>query len=154
MATTLIRPDGKPAKSETSRLAPLDAAYVRAEERVLDPTKLTDSMLARLPQPVGWRILILPYQGKQKTKGGIILADETRERSALATVAGFVVAVGPDAYADKNKFPAGPWCKKGDWILFGRYAGARFKLEDGEARILNDDEIIATILDPEDVFSV
>jgi co-chaperonin GroES (HSP10) len=151
--TTLVRPDGKPAVS-TDRLAPLQDAYVRAEERVLDPTKLPDELVARLPQPTGWRILILPYRGRAMTKGGIIRPDEVQERSALATVAGLVLAMGPDCYTDKEKFPGGPWCKKGDWILFGRYAGARFKLEDGEVRILNEDEIIATITDPEDILYV
>jgi co-chaperonin GroES (HSP10) len=55
------------------------------------------------------------------------------------------------AYADTNKFPNGPWCQKGDWIVFGRYAGARLNIDGGEIRILNDDEILARINDPEDV---
>lgn len=150
---TVILPDGS-INAPSDRLKPLHQAYVRAEERVLDPTKLPKDVVDRLPQPTGWRILILPYRGRQKTKGGIIRPDEVQERSALATVAGYVLAVGPDAYSDDKKFPAGPWCKKGDWILFGRYAGARFKLEEGEVRILNDDEVIATISDPEDVLYV
>ena len=66
----------------------------------------------------------------------------------------YVLAVGPDAYADKNKFPAGPWCKKGQWVMIGRYAGARFKIEGGEVRIINDDEVIATIADPDDIVNV
>ena len=59
--------------------------------------------------------------------------------------------MGPLAYADTVKFPAGPWCKKGDWIIFGRYAGARMNIDGGEIRILNDYEILATIHDPEDI---
>jgi len=82
------------------------------------------------------------------------LADEYVERQTLATVVGLVLAVGPDAYGDENKFTAGPWCKKNDWILFGRYAGSRFKIDGGEVRILNDDEVIATIADPEDIMNV
>ena len=58
------------------------------------------------------------------------------------------------SYKDEEKFPNGPYCKEGDWILFGRYAGARFKIEGGEVRILNDDEIIATIGNPEDILHV
>jgi co-chaperonin GroES (HSP10) len=62
-----------------------------------------------------------------------------------------VLAVGPLAYADENKFPTGPWCKKGDWIVFGRYAGARLPIDEGEIRIINDDEVLALIQNPEDI---
>ena len=92
--------------------------------------------------------------GQAKSKGGIILPEETREREHYATVCAYVLKVGPDAYKDKDKFPDGPWCKEGDWILFGRYAGARFKLEDGECRIINDDEVIGTIKEPSDIVHV
>ena len=59
--------------------------------------------------------------------------------------------VGPEAYKDKQKFPSGPWCKEGDWVLITRYAGSRIRIEDGELRIINDDEIIATVNDPRDI---
>lgn len=129
-------------------------AYVKEEDRHLDPALLSASALERMPQPSGWRILILPFRGLGKTKGGILMADETIERNSLATVVGYVLAVGPLAYADKDKFPTGPWCKKGDWVMIGRYAGTRFRIEGGEVRIINDDEVIATVLDPADVLSV
>ena len=93
----------------------------------------------------------LPYKGQGKTKGGIILADETIEERGYTTVTGLVLKVGPDAYKDETRFPNGPWCKKNDWIIFGRYAGSRFGIEGGEVRILNDDEIIAVVKDPEDI---
>jgi len=105
----------------------------------------------KLPVPTGWRILVLPFKGKKKTKGGILYSDEQIERQQLATVCGTVLAMGPDCYKDNEKFPRGPWCKKGDWVIFARYAGSRFKIEGGEVRLLNDDEIIATIKDPEDI---
>jgi len=132
----------------------LEKAYVEPKDVVFDPSKLDKSVMERLPQPTGWRLLILPYRGAAKTKGDVYLPEEFVERQSLATVVAYVLAVGPDAYADTNKFPAGPWCKKGDWVLIGRYAGARFKLEGGEVRIINDDEVIATIVDPADVMSV
>jgi co-chaperonin GroES (HSP10) len=69
----------------------------------------------------------------------------------VATVCGYVLKVGSLAYKDKEKFPEGPWCAEKDWVIFGRYAGARFKIDGGEVRILNDDEIIAVIQDPEDI---
>lgn len=139
---------------EKSEAIDISSAYVPEEERSLDPTKLPTSALERMPKPTGWRILILPYKGSGKTKGGILMADETIERNSLATVVGYVLAVGPEAYNDKEKFPTGPWCKKGDWVMIGRYAGTRFRIEGGEVRIINDDEVIATIVDPADVLSV
>ena len=92
----------------------------------------------------------MPFKGKKKTKGGILYSDEQIERQQLATVCGNVLAVGPQAYKGE-KYPEGPWCKVGDWVIFARYAGSRFKIEGGEVRLLNDDEIIATVKDPEDI---
>ena len=106
---------------------------------------------SKLPVPTGWRILVLPFKGKKKTKGGILYSDEQIDRLQLATVCGNVLAIGPQAYQDKERYPDGPWCKVGDWVIFARYAGSRFKIEGGEVRLLNDDEIIATIKDPEDI---
>ena len=104
-----------------------------------------------LPNPTGWRILVLPYKAKEKTKGGIILSDKTVTESQIATTCGLVMDIGPDAYNDKDKFPNGPWCKKKDWVLFARYAGSRIYIDGGEIRVLNDDEILGTIDDPEDI---
>ena len=111
----------------------------------------TDKVLERLPDPTGWRILVLPYKGQGKTKGGVILADETIEERGYTTVTGLVLKVGPDAYRDETRYPNGPWCKVNDWIIFGRYAGSRFGIEGGEVRILDEDEIIAVVKDPEDI---
>ena len=107
----------------------------------------------KLPRPTGYRILILPFSLPQVTKGGIHIAKSTLDKERLATDVGYVVAMGPDAYGDVNKFPEGAWCKKGDWVIFGRYAGARFQIEGGDMRLLNDDEILATIDDPEAILS-
>lgn len=127
----------------------LDDAY--DSEGKLSPNNLTESVLDRIPRPTGWRIILLPYRGAEKTKGGIVLADQTRERSQLTTVCAYVLRVGPLAYRDEAKFPDGPWCKEGDWVVFARYAGARIGIDGGEIRILNDDEILAVINDPEDI---
>ena len=95
----------------------------------------------------------MPYKGREKTHGGVYIPDETKDREALATVVAYVVKVGPLAYQDPDKFgeEKEPWCKEGDWVCIGRYAGSRFKLDGGEVRIINDDEVIATIMNPEDV---
>jgi len=128
--------------------------YVDQGARVLDPTLLDKSILERMPQPTGWRMLILPYKGKAVTEGGIHLVQSTVDRESLATVVGYVVKMGPDCYKDSSKF-AKPWCQEKQWVLIGRYAGARFKLGDeSECRIINDDEVIATILDPDDILAV
>lgn len=134
--------------------AELSAAYVDPEDVVLDPSKLEKSVLERMPQPTGWRILCLPYRARPKTKGGIILAKETVERESLATLVAYVVKKGPLCYSDTEKYGK-QWCENGDYILISRYAGARFKLHDGsEVRIINDDEVIATIINPDDIVSI
>ena len=142
-------------KSEAKdNLVSIKEAYVNLEEKVLDPQKIDVSMMDRLPSPTGWRLLILPYRGKGKTEGGGLLPDAVIDRESLATVCGFVLKAGPLAYDDKEKFPGGAWCKEKDWVIFGRYAGSRFKIDGGEVRILNDDEIIAVIQDPEDILHI
>ena len=112
-----------------------------------------ESHADKLPRPTGYRILILPFAQKSVTKGGIHIAKQTIDKERLSTVVGHVVALGPDAYADTIKFPEGAWCKKGDWVIFGRYAGARFQIEGGDMRLLNDDEILAVVDDPEAIIS-
>ena len=104
-----------------------------------------------LPQPTGYRVLILPRGRSAVTDGGIQLVKNTIEQDTVSSVVGYVISLGPDAYKDPVKFPEGAWCEKGEWVLFGRYAGARFKIDGGELRLLNDDEILARIPDPEAV---
>jgi co-chaperonin GroES (HSP10) len=127
----------------------LDDAYT--DEGKVAEHGLSDSVLNLIPQPTGWRLAILPYRGAKTTKGGIVLADETRQRTQLATNVGYVLKVGDLSYADESKFPYGPWCKAGDWVIFGRYAGSRIQIDGGEIRLLNDDEILGLVNDPEDI---
>ena len=129
-----------------------DKAPEETLEPIITPDNL-DSHAESLPRPTGYRILILPFTQSTVTKGGIHLAKSTVDKERLATVVGYVVAMGADAYSDLHKFPEGPWCKEGDWVIFGRYAGARFQIEGGDMRLLNDDEILATIDDPEAILS-
>ena len=109
------------------------------------------SVVDELPTPSGWRLLVLPFTPKEKTSGGIIISQESLDRLRIATNCGYVLKIGPLAYHDKQKYPTGPWCKKGDWVIFARYAGSRLPIEGGEVRILNDDEVLGTIPDPESV---
>ena len=135
------------AKKEES----IDNSYVESESRVLDPTKVNKSMIERMPNPTGWRMLILPYRGKAKTDGGIYIPDKILDDGQIQTVVGYVLKQGPLVYADTEKFPDGPWCKEKDWVIFARYAGSRLPIEGGEVRLLNDDEVLGTVKDPESV---
>ena len=120
------------------------------EAKRVDETNVSD-IKDELPQPSGWRLLVLPFTPKEKTKGGIIIAQESLDKARIATNCGYVVKMGPMAYGDKEKFPTGAWCKQGDWVIFARYAGSRLPIEGGEVRLLNDDEVLGTVKDPESV---
>ena len=129
----------------------------KEENKKVEPTKEPlnpeniKSVVDELPTPSGWRLLVLPFTPKEKTSGGLIIAQESLDRLRIATNCGYVLKIGPLAYFDKEKYPTGPWCKKGDWVIFARYAGSRLPIEGGEVRILNDDEVLGTIPDPESV---
>ena len=136
----------------------LEDCYVEETERVLDPSLISASLIDRLPQPTGWRILILPYRPPPVTKAGIYIPDKAIDDTQIQTVVGYVLKMGAQAYKDSTRFPEGAWCKEKQWVVFARYSGSRFKLneEDGagfgsEVRILNADEILGTILDPNDI---
>ena len=116
-----------------------------------EPVKEVTKETTKLPQPTGWRMLVLPFRMKEKTDGGVILGTETIDRQQVASQCGNVLAMGSDCYMDKNRFKDGPWCKVGDWVVFARYAGSRIEIEGGEVRLLNDDEILATVQDPTDI---
>jgi co-chaperonin GroES (HSP10) len=145
-------------KKEAVSAQPSDvsSAYVNPTDKVLDPSLLEKPLLDRLPQPTGWRVLVMPYQGAVTTQGGLHIPDEVRAREAVATVVAYVLRIGPMAYKDPDKFgeDASPWCEQGQWVCIGRYSGSRFKIDGGEVRIINDDEVIATILEPDDIKQV
>ena len=129
----------------------LEKKYKEIDSREpLNPDNIK-SVVDELPTPTGWRLLVLPFTPKDKTKGGIIFSQESLDRLRIATNCGYVLKIGPLAYYDKERYPTGPWCKKGDWVIFARYAGSRLPIEGGEVRILNDDEVLGTIADPESV---
>ena len=77
----------------------------------------------KLPKPTGWRMLVLPFRMDEKTKGGILLGDQTIDRQQVASQCGNVIAMGDACYKDKERYPNGPWCAVGDWVVFARYAG-------------------------------
>jgi len=115
--------------------------------------KKQEEEMVKVPNPTGWRIVILPHKGVEKTKGGVILSVQLIQEQQWTTNVGLVLKLGPLAYRDKKKFPTGPWCKEQDWVIFARYAGSRLKIDGGELRILNDDEILGVVNSPEDVLN-
>jgi co-chaperonin GroES (HSP10) len=118
------------------------------EPEALSPENIGTETVDELPEPSGYRILVLPFTPKNKTKGGILFSQESLDKARIATTCGYVLKMGDLAYKDKDKFGE-PWCKKGDWVIFARYAGSRLPIEGGEVRILNDDEVLGTVKDPE-----
>ena len=129
----------------------LQQKYNEEESHVqrLDPDTIKE-VADELPEPSGYRILLLPFTPKEKTKGGILFSQEQLDKARIATTCGYVLKMGDLAYQDKDKFDK-PWCKVGDWVMFARYAGSRLPIEGGEVRIINDDEVLGTIKDPESI---
>ena len=93
----------------------------------------------------------MPFKVKEETKGGIIIAQETLDRARVSTQVGYVLKWVIFVIKTKIRYPTGPWCAEKDWVIFARYAGSRMEIDGGEIRMLNDDEILGTIEDPEDI---
>ena len=139
---------------ESPKIKPaLEEKYQEEKENQaepLSPDNLGVNSIEELPEPAGYRILVLPFTPKNKSKGGILFSQETLDKARISTTCGYVLKLGELAYKDTEKFVE-PWCKQGDWIIFARYAGSRLPIEGGEVRILNDDEVLGTVKDPESI---
>ena len=118
----------------------------RTRTRTMTKTKSKGFTIA----PVGWRVLVRDYAPAKITSGGILMPDESVDHSEYLNYIGEVMELGPDAYKHKKFGGSGPWCKVGDWIVFGRYAGQRIKFKDDPTvfRFVNDDEVLAVFSDP------
>jgi len=110
----------------------------------------TDEEKARqLPDPTGWKILCaVPDVVETFENSSIVKAGQFMKQEEHATTVLFVMKIGPDAYKDKTKFPSGPWCSEGDFVLVRTYSGTRFKIYGKEFRVINDDMIEAVVQDP------
>jgi len=109
----------------------------------------TDEKKAKqLPDPSGYRILCAIPEVEEKTAGGIFKADSTKHYEELTTPVLMVLKLGPDCYKDEKRFPSGPWCKEGDFILTRPMAGSRVKIHGREFRIINDDSVEGVVEDP------
>ena len=107
-----------------------------------------DKLASKLPIPCGYKILVGLPKIEEKYESGIVKADAIIRQDEVATVVGFVIEMGPDCYKDPVKFPTGPFCKKGDFILLRAYSGTRFKIHGVEFRLVSDDAIEAVVVDP------
>lgn len=115
----------------------------------VEKTKVTsDKLAAQLPDPVGYKILVVKPEIEERSEGGILKPQEFLKKEEAGAVVGFVLKVGPMAYLDKEKFPTGPWCKEGDFVLIGAYRGSRFSVNGKEFIMVNDDMIEGTVSDP------
>lgn len=113
--------------------------------------KNAEEKARQLPKPSGYKILCaIPEQDKEYD-GGIIKADETIRNEETLTTVLFVVDLGPDCYKDEKRFPSGPWCKKGDFVLVRPHSGTRLVIHDREFRIINDDTVEGVVEDPRGV---
>lgn len=102
----------------------------------------------QLPEVKGYRILCVVPTVEEKYESGLIKADKTKNIEEHSTVVLFVVKMGDMAYTDKDRFPTGPWCKEGDFIIARAYSGTRIKIHGKEFRIINDDTVEAVVDDP------
>jgi co-chaperonin GroES (HSP10) len=111
-------------------------------------TASNEDKAKQLPKPSGYRILCAIPEAEKEFDSGIAKADETLRYDELLTTVLFVVDLGPECYADKDRYPSGPWCKQGDFILVRPNAGTRLVIHGKEFRIINDDSVEAVVQDP------
>ena len=105
----------------------------------------------QLPKPVGYMILVALPKVEEAYESGIIKADRTRHEEYILATMGAVIDMGSEAYSDKDRFPNGPWCKVGDFVMFRPNTGTRFKVNGAEYRLMNDDSVQAVVADPRGV---
>jgi len=115
-----------------------------------EPVKISDAELElQLPRPVGYRVLVALPQPDETVAGTSILKTETaKTQDHIMSIIGLVVDMGAGAYADKERFPDGAWCKEGDFVMFRMNSGTRFTIGGIEYRLMNDDSVEAVVTDP------
>jgi co-chaperonin GroES (HSP10) len=122
---------------------------IATEEGEVSTLPDTDERKAKqLPDPSGYRILCGIPNIEEQYESGILKSDMTLQHEELLTTVLFVVKMGPDCYKDAARFPSGPWCKEGDFILVRPHAGTRLKIHGREFRIINDDSVEGVVEDP------
>jgi co-chaperonin GroES (HSP10) len=127
------------------------------EEEKVEEIKIDESearKASQMPKPKGYKILIALPEPDEKTDGGIIKSSQTIYNEEVGSIVGFVLDLGPDAYANYGRFPTGPFCKKGDWVVMRSYTGTRFLVHGREFRLINDDSVEAVVEDPRGIVKV
>lgn len=109
---------------------------------------------AQLPKPVGYRVLVALPEVEETYDSGIVKPESVKHREYIMSIMGIVLDMGESAYKDKERYPEGPWCKAGDYVLFRMNTGTRFKVGGKEFRLMNDDSIEAVIPDPRGIMAV
>ena len=123
--------------------------------KAVKETKQVEERTAKqLPIPKGYKILIALPEPEEQTTGGIIKASQTLQVEEVGSICGFILDMGEDCYKDEKRFPNGPYCKKGDWIIMRSYSGTRFKVHGKEFRLINDDSVEAVVEDPRGIVKV
>tara|TARA_R100000951_G_scaffold107504_1_gene102945 strand:- start:3549 stop:3947 length:399 start_codon:yes stop_codon:yes gene_type:complete len=122
--------------------------------RAWNMTDTEETKASQLPEPKGFKILIALPNPDEKTEGGIIKAHQTLQVEEIGSICGFVLKMGKDCYDDDKRFPNGPYCKEGDWVLMRSYSGTRFKIHGKEFRLINDDSVEAVVDDPRGIEKV
>ena len=115
------------------------------------PPLTEEEFEAQLPKPVGYRLLIALPKVEETYESGLVKADQTKHAETVLSMMGAVIDMGEQAYSDKDRFPTGPWCKVGDFVMFRPNSGTRFRVNGQEYRLLNDDSIEAVVPDPRGV---
>ena len=136
--TKLILPGSNPG--EVFEIKPVAQEDVEAQT--------AEDKAKQLPAPSGYRILCAVPDAEKEYDSGLIKPDSVIHTEELLSTVFFVVALGPDCYQDKDKFPTGPWCKEGDFILARPNTGTRLKIHGREFRVINDDSVEAVVQDP------
>lgn len=120
-------------------------------EMTQDTPVIDEEMEEQLPVPVGYRLLIALPKIEETYDSGIVKADRTKQEEQILSIVGLVLDMGSQAYADKDRYPEGPWCKAGDYVMFRANTGTRFRFNGLEYRLMNDDSIEAVVTDPRGV---
>jgi co-chaperonin GroES (HSP10) len=117
-----------------------------------DPNMSDDELEVQLPKPVGYRVLVaMPEVEKTFDGTNVLKTDAVMHNEHIMSIIGMVLDMGDQAYNDKERFPSGPWCKTGDYVMFRANTGTRFKVAGVEYRLMNDDSIEAVVADPRGV---
>ena len=120
-------------------------------EQMVVPDEETKNFASQLPEPKGYKLLIALPEVDEATDGGIIKSVKSPHEESISTVVGWVMSMGPDSYANYNRFPNGPYCEVGDWVVFRAFSGTRLKIHGKEFRLINDDTVEAVVDDPRGV---